>query len=126
MIFNFYYSELIKFTHFSIFQYGLEKCFKIRQDHSFDNPHSILAQVVDDLETGELAKVQKLSEKYDEQKTKIMTNLSSTNKLQLFDKKFLNEIINDIETLQDKRQMLVGLRKKPKEVKLSNTTEKVK
>lgn len=97
-------------------EYGLEKSFKFHQDISSDNPFSVLPSLVNEMETGELSKIEKLSKMYDEQKAKLLNNMSSKNKLQLFDKNFVDEISNQIDSIQDKRQNLLGLRKKSKEL----------
>ncbi|XP_011503291.1 PREDICTED: snRNA-activating protein complex subunit 1 [Ceratosolen solmsi marchali] len=113
--------------HYNLFEseYGLEKNFKFRQELPFDNPYSILPKIIDEIEQGEFLRIQNISKVYDEQKIKILNNTPSINKLQLFDKNFMGEILNKIDTLKEKKQTLTGLRKNIK-VALYNRTEKNK
>ncbi|XP_058800493.1 snRNA-activating protein complex subunit 1-like [Phymastichus coffea] len=108
-------------------EYGLEKSFKTRQEYSFsfDNPYSVLPVLVDEVEKRDLGKILKFSEIYHEQKKKVLGS-SSKNKLQLFDKNFMDEIVNNIEQLQEKRQNFPALRKKVSKVSLHLKTEKPK
>ena len=52
--------------------------------------------------------------------------MSSQNKLQLFDRNFMDEIVSHVETLQDKRQTLTGLRSKVKDINIHTKSSKTK
>ncbi|OXU18766.1 hypothetical protein TSAR_012989 [Trichomalopsis sarcophagae] len=105
-------------------EYGIEKSFQPHQE-VIDNPYSVLPQIVQQIEDGELSKLQRLSKLYNQQKAKLLNN-SSSGKLQLFDKNFVDEILIDVEHVEEKRQSFIGLRKKRRDINLSNKEKKLK
>lgn len=105
-------------------QYGLEKSFKSRPDHSLDNPYSVLSNIIDEVENGELSQIHNLSVLYNDKKTKLLNNVSSQNKLQLFEYEFMSAITSEINALQDKKQSWSEARKKIREVSVSNRINK--
>ncbi|KAJ8686449.1 hypothetical protein QAD02_022243 [Eretmocerus hayati] len=113
--------------HYTLFssEYVLGKSYRA-QDHMVDNPYSILNDIVDEVDNGDLSRIQTLSRVYDAQKTKLLTNVTSNQKLQLFDKNFVDDIINQIETLQEKRQPQTGTKKKLKLQPSDSRAEKKK
>lgn len=84
-----------------------------------------MPEIVEQIESGELSKLQSLSKVYNQQKMKLL-NSSSSGKLQLFDKNFVDEIITDVEFVEEKRQSFIGLRKKRKDINIRNKEEKLK
>lgn len=65
-----------------------------------------------------------MSKLYNDQKTKLLNNISSKNKLKLFEHNFMDEITNKIDILQDKKQSLSEARKKVKEIAIPTKTGK--
>ncbi|XP_023248648.1 uncharacterized protein LOC106636998, partial [Copidosoma floridanum] len=106
-------------------EHGLEKMFKSRQEHLGDNSYSVLQYIVENIETGGLAKVGELGNSYEKYKAKLL-NFSSNNRLHLFEANFLNEMIVEMKKFQGKQHPTVELNQKLEQTNVFMMTNKSK